>query len=709
MSAGVNVADIYELTPLQQELLGQARQGAEEAARLVQQAVYASGALDEAALARSWREVVGRHPVLRTIFHWEGLERPVQVVRRHIEPPLGSQDLRALSAVEVDERLSEYLQVVRSTGFRLDQAPLACLTLCRVGPDAWRIVWSYHRLILDSQSASQVLGEVLRGAALHGGRPLLATSPPAYRDHIVWIQRQDPAGAEAFWREALRGWQRTPPPGSGAPAEELGPFAELKRLLPLQQSAALQALAEECGTTVETLLHGAWGLLLGRYAGSEDVVFGAAVAGRPALPGAAALVGPFANTVPLRVRLPADEPVRAWLSRLHAEREKARPYEHIPPGQVRAWAGGPEGTPLFETRLVVTSRAGTSALGKAGLRLQRKDMPRPRQPLTLSVVPTRRGLQLRLVYDTRRLDAGTATSLAGRFQAALAYLVAHPAHRLGEVSLLKYLPGPLVELQPAGNAAPLFLVHPVGGGLLAYAPLVRHLGQGRPIYGFRSVTADLRQPPQHRVGRMAARYLAALRAVQPQGPYLLGGWSLGGLVAFEMARQLLEQGQQVALLALLDTAVPPPPTEQAAQVDFTRSLREFAWQIGLRLPARWLERIPPRRQPFFVLRKAKQHSLLPPNTTVRGLVGQVRRVRADMEAGRAYPLAPSPLRVTLFGAAVTRQRGAEPSLGWDRYAAAVDLHVVPGNHHTLLREPHVTALGEALRACLPDVRTRVIR
>ena len=138
---------------------------------------------------------------------------------------------------------------------------------------------------------------------------------------------------------------------------------------------------------------------------------------------------------------------------------------------------------------------------------------------------------------------------------------------------------PLIAIQPHGRKPPFFCVHPAGGGIICYSALSRHLGVEQPFYGIQTPGLDgVAQPPLTQIESMAARYIEELRGVQSEGPYMLGGWSLGGVIAFEMAQQLRGQGFEVSLLALFDSyvpATPGPPTEiddDALLVQFTSDI-----------------------------------------------------------------------------------------------------------------------------------------
>src|SRR5262245_29276875 len=183
-------------------------------------------------------------------------------------------------------------------------------------------------------------------------------------------------------------------------------------------------------------------------------------------------------------------------------------------------------------------------------------------------------------------DSPTVAGLARHLGQACPDAVreAFGASALGEETILSsslptaHCPLPtdlVVPLQPEGSRPPCFMVHPPGGIVVCYRALARHLGREQPFYGIRSRGLhDLHNVPDH-LEDMAAEYVQAIRSVQPEGPYRLGGWSLGGVVALEMAQQLLAQGQSVALLALLDTSLPSGADNSGQEYGLDLTLEEL--------------------------------------------------------------------------------------------------------------------------------------
>jgi len=294
---------------------------------------------------------------------------------------------------------------------------------------------------------------------------------------------------------------------------------------------------------------------------------------------------------------------------------------------------------------------------------------------------------------------GKKVPLATVFQGAT---VEHLANILRQDA--EAVPGSsLVAIQPSGNRRPFFLIHPAGGHVFPYVHLAHNLGSDQPCYGLQARGLEEGQEPHTRIEDMAAYYINAMRTVQNEGPYLLGGWSMGGVVAFEMAQQLHVQGQRVALLALLDARI-PTADEEGADEDFeARLLIDFVRYFGLSLdPRDALARLPKQELLERVLQHAKSAGLMPADIEVSQAQPFIELCKADFRATRNYELHHYPGRITLFRAGQEfAGSSSDPTLGWSKWATGgVDVHVVPGNHATMVYKPHVEVLVEKLRACL---------
>jgi amino acid adenylation domain-containing protein len=266
----------------------------------------------------------------------------------------------------------------------------------------------------------------------------------------------------------------------------------------------------------------------------------------------------------------------------------------------------------------------------------------------------------------------------------------------------------LVPLQPGGSKRPLFLVHPAGGHVFPYIHLAQLLGSDQPCYGLQARGLEDGQDPHTQIEDMAAWYIQALQTLQPAGPYLLGGWSMGGVVAFEMAQQLHAQGQRVALLALLDGRIPTAdetfPEEDAEAISLVE--RYFGISFG---PMESLAQLPKDEQLAFMLEQGKSAGLIPTELDVAQARRFVELLRNDLRATQNYGLHLYPGRITFFKAKETpvgTSSDPDPTMGWSEWASGgVEVHVVPGNHANLMYEPHVEVLAGKLTACLNQAQS----
>ncbi|MBA3947501.1 MAG: amino acid adenylation domain-containing protein, partial [Herpetosiphonaceae bacterium] len=308
-------------------------------------------------------------------------------------------------------------------------------------------------------------------------------------------------------------------------------------------------------------------------------------------------------------------------------------------------------------------------------------------------------LALRLMTQVEQAF-GRKLPLASLFQYAT-------IERLAE--LLRHQPdhqpwSPLVAIQPNGTRPPLFCVHPIGGTVLCYRELAQLLGADQPCYGLQAPGIDDQQPPIADITELARLYIAALRTLQPHGPYYLSGWSFGGVVAFEMAQQLQQQAEVVALLAVIDSTA---PTANEAPLDDTTLLAYFAQDLGalfgqhLPITVETLRRLPVDQQLAYVLAQVREHNVVPPDIDPQDIARHFAGFKAHMEAARSYVPQPYPGHLAFFQAHDSLLAEADDTAAWDVLAhGGISRYKVAGNHYTLLHQPQVQTLADYLTASL---------
>lgn len=472
---GDGVEDVYELGPVQEGILFHTLlEGTRSGVYYNQLTYVVEGNLDPSALVRAWQLVVDETPILRTSFHWTSLARPLQVVHRQAPLEWHEEDWRDVPGTEQNARLERYLAEDRARGIELARAPLMRMALFRRADDRWTLVWNHHHLLLDGWSVTLVLRDAARNyACLTEGRPRVPREAPPFRVYVDWVRAQDWSGEAAYWRNELQGFQAPTPVGfvtsEEAPAETV---PEQIHTLSAELSSAIQDFTKRHRITFNTLMQGMWAILLGRYSGERDVLFGATVSGRPtSLPAVESVVGMFINTLPIRVRVDDRSDVLGWLEELQLHFVSLLEHSTTPLAQIQSWSEIQAGRSLFDSIVVVenfpqdnyfdTQGEARSAglLRMAGARY----VEQTNYPLSIVVLPGRE-IVFAIAYDARRFSPDAITRLRGHIETLLAGMMADVHGAIGDLPILT--PGEREQLlfewnrttSPATDARPVHLL-----------------------------------------------------------------------------------------------------------------------------------------------------------------------------------------------------------------------------------------------------------
>jgi amino acid adenylation domain-containing protein len=259
----------------------------------------------------------------------------------------------------------------------------------------------------------------------------------------------------------------------------------------------------------------------------------------------------------------------------------------------------------------------------------------------------------------------------------------------------------LVSIQPQGSRAPFFCVHAVGGQVISYAELSQELGLEQPFYGLQSPPANSSPESDISIEQMATLYNREIRSVQPVGPYLLSGWSMGGLVAWEMAQQLIKEGETIGLLALIDTQPPSKYREADDRDDEISMLARFALDMSRLVgkdPRPLVEqffRADAQDQWKMVQETLTSYGVLAPKTAHAEMTALLNVFTQNALAMNNYSLHPSDQSVIYFRASETPERFSRLWTRWSR--GGIQFHSVPGDHFTMLRRPNVHIIAETLQ------------
>ena len=429
-----NVADIYPLSPMQELMLIHAVSNVESDV-LFNQVVYRiEEPLDETCFRQAWQAIVARHPVLRTVFLWEKIKQPVQVVRETAVIDVHEEDLRGESEAAQTLRLEAFLADDLAKGFKLTKAPLMRFALLRMADDLYHFVWSSHHLIVDRWCISLLMGElqtVYAGYRQMGEAPKRPLTRP-YRDYIAWLKVQDIGEAERVWREELKGIYR--PTGVLAPrvsGRESGQRRESSLVIGADTVTALRYIGRKHQVTLNTFVLGAWAMLHLAQTPQQDVLLGVAVAGRPSdLPHVETIIGSFINNVPLRASWRPTTAVIDWLNGMQRKQLAGQAVDYISPLQLQAWSEMGDGQNLLET-LYIYQAPVVDSVSAFRIRPVQATL-KSHFPMTLSVTEDVNELLLQIVYDDQKYDDEQVVEMLALLSQILHDVVKSPHAALAE-------------------------------------------------------------------------------------------------------------------------------------------------------------------------------------------------------------------------------------------------------------------------------------
>ncbi|MFD8607135.1 non-ribosomal peptide synthetase [Streptomyces sp. TSRI0445] len=467
---------VLPLSPLQQGILfhalyeeGQAGSGNIDFYN-VQTPLELTGALDTDLLRASCGALVGRHASLRAGFLRRRSGEAVQAVARVVEPPWEEIDLSGFGQEELRPRLSRLLTEERARRFDMAKPPLLRFTLIRLAPDRHILLITNHHILLDGWSLPLILGDLFRIYGDGGTADRLEPTVP-FQDYLGWVGEQDRDRAERAWRGVLSGVDGATlvADGAGTGSSDRGQRRVVTELSE-RTTAELTALARSRELTVNTLVQGAWALLLTELTGRQDVVYGNTVAGRPPeLPGSDRMVGLMMNTVPTRVRIDPAEPVADLLARIQHDHTAVMGHEYLGLAEIHRAVGATElfdTTVAFENVPVERAVQGASVPGlDVGLLRDAVDeaFEGTHYPLSLAVHPGSR-LRFELNYREDVYSADTASGVLRRLTGLLEDIAARPDEQAGRLpsrtdaerrEILREASGHAVE-RPAGTLPGLF-------------------------------------------------------------------------------------------------------------------------------------------------------------------------------------------------------------------------------------------------------------
>ncbi|KAB8314800.1 amino acid adenylation domain-containing protein [Tolypothrix campylonemoides VB511288] len=439
-----NIESIYALSPMQQGMLFHSLYAPSSGVYFEEMTLSLKGNVNVAAFEQAWQKIVDRYSILRTFFVWENRPTPLQVVLKQVNLPWNNLDWRELSTTEQQQQLSELLSTERKQGFQFNQAPLMRCTLIQLTDDSYKFIWSHHHILMDGWCLPIIFKDVLSfyEAEVKGETCHLPTPRP-YHDYIAWLNSQDKEAAAEFWRQTLQGFSAPTPlvvdKTQYQNHQQDSNYFELELRLSAEVSRGLQSVAQQYHLTLSTIVQAAWALLLSRYSGEKDIVFGVTVSGRSgSLSEVENMVGLFINTLPLRLIISSQEQLIPWLQQIQQFMLELQHHSYTPLVDIQALSELKGGTPLFESIVVFENYPVDSSLLNEGGSLQLSEIEGFEQtnyPLTVVAVPGDE-LLVKISYDTVRFEEDTIRRMLGHLQTIFSAIVENPQLAVSELPLL---------------------------------------------------------------------------------------------------------------------------------------------------------------------------------------------------------------------------------------------------------------------------------
>ncbi|OYD09085.1 hybrid non-ribosomal peptide synthetase/type I polyketide synthase [Paludifilum halophilum] len=434
-----NVEDIVGLTPVQEGMLFHYLMDGEGQPYFEQLWLEIRQPIDRSLFEQAWSVVVESNEILRTVFRWEQVSQPIQVILKRHRVDVRHDDGSGRTEDESQLR-AELRKRDREEPFNLHEVPFR-VTLYKVHESKFFLLISFHHILLDGWSTGIILKEFLQAYTdLASGTSIAPLQKPKFKSFVKRIRQQDKGRQESFWREYLDGWEaeeRFPLPKKWV---KTPPRMEKYRLaLSPEQTEALKTYAKKNQVTLASLFYSAWGLLLQNYADRDDILFGTTVSGRNAeIRGIEKMAGLFINTLPLRVKADGKRKVLDLVREINRSIQEREEYDHTPLVDIKTYGGIPNDQDPFDTLVVMENYPLDRMLFDSTSALTIGDYSMTEQTnydLTVSV-KTFGNMELSLIFNSAVIEGAAVESCADHLRRILEDIVARPGASVGEICML---------------------------------------------------------------------------------------------------------------------------------------------------------------------------------------------------------------------------------------------------------------------------------
>ncbi len=393
-------------------------------------------------LMDSWSAVIRHHSILRSAFYYDSFSVPVQCVYREITLPVEELDYRGMDEASMTLALQEYEAADRAIGFDFKSAPLMRLCLIRLEENRYRMLWTYHHIVFDGWSMPVLMEEFLDTYdLLVSEQDVPEASEDCYEDYIRYLEHRDKASEEQYWRGYLEGISHgTLLPFIRRTAERTkggGEYGSLSLRLDSSATARLQSYAQSHRLTVNSLIQGIWALLLHKYTGDQEVLYGVVVSGRPdELPDVEQRVGMYINTLAFKAAFGQGQEIGSWLQSLQADQVSSRQYQYSALVDVQGWTGI-KGD-LFDSLLVFENYPVSKLISSKSWSLQVENVGVKEQtnyPMSIIVGGTEE-LSIKFNYNTELIEQEYVKAIRDQFEYVLQQVTDGQADTINDIRVL---------------------------------------------------------------------------------------------------------------------------------------------------------------------------------------------------------------------------------------------------------------------------------
>ncbi|MEQ8168837.1 MAG: amino acid adenylation domain-containing protein, partial [Candidatus Eremiobacterota bacterium] len=438
-----SVESIYGLTPLQEGMLFHTIYAPGSDEYSMQIYWHYREDIDEGALRASWEKVISRHTILRSAFVWHDMEKPAQIVYRDVPIPWHREDWTSLQNIE--EKLEKYLLSDRNAGFDLTKPCLMRFHLIKLEPDHYIFVWTSHHIIQDGWSLPVITGEVTAcyRAFIENKQVELPESPP-YEEYIKWFRNVKKSETEKYWKEYVKGFSVPTPLNIGrrsVKSDSHGYMPNVKEtgdFYPESFAAQVSEFAKDHKITINILLQMAWAIVLSKYSGYSDVLFGATVSGRPAeLRGVENMVGLFINAVPVRTRIDENINIISQLAEAHESFQTSSNHFMISLNEIKSFTDLSPDSPFFDSIFVYQNYPIRDVKGTHE-KLNPVDLgafERTNYSITLSCGMTEK-ISMRVLYDGDTFEESVIKRLIAHIYEAALWIMKNPEKSIKDAEII---------------------------------------------------------------------------------------------------------------------------------------------------------------------------------------------------------------------------------------------------------------------------------